>query len=72
MKKHTLLLFAIFSVMLLISCGKQCEECDCWKNGKVIDNYKHCSGSLLTPKKDHKFYRDYMIETYGLDSVTCK
>ena len=71
MKKHTLLL-TIFSVMLLISCGKQCEKCDCWKGGKIIDNYKHCSSSLLSSKSDHKFYRDYMIRTYDLDSVTCK
>jgi len=33
---------------------------------------KHSSGSLFTPGKDHKFYREYMIKTHGLDSVTCK
>ena len=55
-----------------VSCGKQCETCDCWKNGEVIDNYKHCSGSLLNPYKDHKFYREYMIQEHGLDSVSCK
>jgi len=69
--KKSILAIVTLSV-LFISCGRQCEECDCWKGGNVIDNYKHCSGSLLNSKKDHKFYRDYMIETYGLDSVTCK
>jgi len=72
MKKLTLLLLAIFSIMLLTRCGKLCEECDCWKGGMVIDTYKHCSGNVFSTKRDHKIYRNYMIETYSLDSVTCK
>jgi len=70
MKKLTLLLI-FFCGFLLTSCNKLCEECDCWKGGKIIDSYKHCSGNF-TPKKDHKKYREYMIKTYDLDSVTCK
>ena len=72
MKKYLLLFFAVYCVLLLTSCGKQCEQCDCWKGGQIIDNYKHCSGDLFSPKNDHQFYRNYMIETYGLDSVSCK
>jgi len=72
MKNLTLLLFGIFNVILLVSCDRQCEKCNCWKGGNIIDNYKHCSGSLFSPGSDHKFFREYMIETYGLDSVTCE
>jgi len=62
---------SIFCAILFVSCGKPCEECECWKNGKIIDNYKHCSGNF-SAKRDHKFYREYMKETYDLDSVICK
>ena len=72
MKKQILFIIIIISVLVFVSCGKQCEKCNCWKGGNIIDNYKHCSGSLFSPGSDHKFYREYMIETYGLDSVTCE
>ena len=70
MKKQVLYMCLIVSVLLFISCGKRCEQCDCWKGGSIIDNYKHCSGNFF-PEDDHKFYRNYMIETYNLDSVSC-
>jgi hypothetical protein len=71
-RKNIMIVTATSLSLFFVSCDKTCEVCDCWKNGQIVDNYKHCSGNLLSPNNDHKQYRSIMIETNGLDSVSCK
>ena len=69
MKKIMLLALIVTGIFISSSC-KVCRTCECWKDGKVVEQ-ENCSYGFPPSKRELDTWERYLIEKMGYDSLTC-